>query len=643
MKRYSYLILLFFILSFSACQNVDIGPLNIINDADVFGNTSGIQAYMARLYSELPIEDFRYCPNRGLNQFWIVNPTPAVTGEALSRDQNGSMQENFSNWTWNIWSGSYSVIRDCNYFIETLPSYTGNFTTDQVNQWLGEAYFVRGMTYFALVKRFGGVPIVNKVLSFSSSKLDSLNIPRSSEKAVWDQVKSDFDTAIKLLPEVNSDYSDGSRANKYVVEAFESRAMLYAASIAKYNEITLFDSNKNQLCGIPSSDATQYFLDAYNAAKTLEGKYSLYKNSWSATDKDAQYQNFVNLFSDASSKENIFVREYSYPNSVHGYDAYNVPRQLMGPNGYSAEVNPTLDFVEMFDGLPKNEDGTICTLDAGGHYNLYDKTMDLFANAEPRLRATVILPGDQFKGVNVEIRRGIYTGSVAGGINRLLPEGSESQYPTDNLVVSATASQTPYQLSDGTSMNPAGLSGVFTGDWTSAFTGFSVRKWLNPNLSVSETLENYETQSWIEMRYAEVLLNRAEAAYELYLAGSGDLYRDDAYNCIAQIQARAGADVVASPSDLTLDMIRKERRKELAFENKTWWDLRRWRIADKEQNGTIYRILMPFYAEKASKYFFDARTDERLVIYTFDSRWYYESIPQSAISKSSALIQNPGY
>jgi hypothetical protein len=622
----------------SACRKLNIPPQNIIQDPDVFGTPAGIQAYMARLYSELPIEDFRYSPQRGLNFFWIISPTPATTGEALSRDQTGSMQENFGGWNWDIWGGSYTVIHDCDYFIETLPAYAKNFTPAQINAWLGEAYFVRGMTYFALVKRFGGVPIVNKTLQYTvGSSTDALKVPRSSEKAVWDQIASDFDFAIANLPSANADFSDGSRANKYVAAAFESRAMLYAGTIAKYNKTTLFDGSQNQLCGMPASAATAYFQKSYDAAKMLDGVYSLYLKAWSATDKSAQYQNFVNLFSDVTSSESIFVREYQYPNSVHGYDAYNVPRQLIGPNGYSSEVNPTLNFVEMFDGIPKNTDGTIQNLDAGGHYILFNNTIDMFANAEPRLRATVILPGDVFKGQSIEIRRAIYTGPTTGGIGRLLPAGSRSQYPATNLVQSANAGQTPYKLPDGTSMNPAGASGVFTGDQTCAISGFSVRKWLDPNLPTSQVLENNEAQTWIEMRYAEVLLNRAEAAFEL------GTQTTDAFNIINQIRSRAGATPLASSASMTIDTIRKERRKELAFENKTYWDLRRWRIFDKEQNGTIYRVLMPFYSAQASKYFFDARSDERNDIYTYDPRWYYEQIPGGAISKSTNLIQNPGY
>ena len=628
-----------------SCRKVDIAPKNIIQDQDIFTSSQGIQSYMARIYSELPIEDFRYSPARGINFFWIISPTPATTGEALSRDQTGSMQENFGGWNWDIWGGSYTTIRDCDYFIQTLPSYASNFSAAQVSAWLGEAYFVRGMTYFALVKRFGGVPIVNKVLNYTpGSSTDSLEIPRASEQAVWNQVDSDFNFAMANLPAVNTDYGDGSRANKYVAAAFESRAMLYAGSTAEYNTITLFDANRNQLCGMPASAAAGFYQKSYNAAQMLDGVYSLYLSSWSATDPNAQYQNFVNLFSDAASKENIFVREYQYPNSVHGYDAYNVPRQLIGPNGYSSEVNPTLDFVEMFGGLPKNPDGTIQTLDANGHYLLFTNTMDLFANAEPRLRGTVILPGDQFKGQNIEIRRAIYTGAVGGGISPLLPAGSRAQYPTGNLVTSSTAAQNPYTLPDGTLMNPAGLSGIFTGDQTCAISGFSVRKWLNPNLPTAMVLENNETQTWIEMRYAEVLLNRAEAACELYDAGQGGAtYLQDAMDDVNQIRARAGAIQWTNPGVSPIDTIRIERRKELAFENKTYWDLKRWRIFAKEQNGTEYRILMPFYSAQAGKYFFDARTDERNDVYTYDPRWYYEQLPSGAISKSTNILQNPGY
>ena len=77
------------------------------------------------------------------------------------------------------------------------------------------------------------------------------------------------------------------------------------------------------------------------------------------------------------------------------------------------------------------------------------------------------------------------------------------------------------------------------------------------------------------------------------------------------IRERAGATLLGNVAETTMEIVRTERRKELGFENKTWWDMKRWRTLDREQNNRIYRILMPFYADKAGKWFFDARYDEK--------------------------------
>ncbi|HVW98360.1 MAG TPA: RagB/SusD family nutrient uptake outer membrane protein [Mucilaginibacter sp.] len=639
MKRKIYLLLLVIGTIVPACKkNLDVPPPNIVQDKDIFTSTSGIMAYLARIYSEIPMEDFKWSPTTGFKNFFYGSPA-AITGEAISRDQQNSTE------TFGYWADAYSLIRECNYFSETLPNYASNFSDTQVKNWLGEARFIRAFTYFALAKRYGGVPLIDKVLTKPGASIDDITasieeykVPRSSEQATYDFIAADLDYAFANLPETNQK----GRASKYAAAALKSRAMLFAGSIAKYNNINL-TSGADRLCGIPAAKATDYFKAAYDAASLLDGKFSLYKNSWSPTDKAAQAQNFANLFLDPSSSENIFIRQYHYPDAAHWYDANQIPHQLWN-GGYSAETNPTLDFVEMFEGLPKNADGTFKTTDASGHYLLYNNVTDVFANAEPRLKGTVICPGDVFKGQAIDIRRGIYTGSSAGGIDKLVPEGSTSPYPTTDLVTSATDAQTAYTLPDGSKMNPAGLSGDFTSSGVAGcISGFTIRKYLDPNLPTANVTTNHSEQSWIEIRYAEVLLNQAEAGYELFSAGQGATYETTALTDLNLIRERAGA-TPATLGDMTsVDIIRTERRKELAFENKTWWDMKRWRISDKEQNSRIYRILNPFYSATAGKYFFDDRYDERNSRYTFDPRWYYEQIPASAIAKSTNLVQNPGY
>ena len=100
--------------------------------------------------------------------------------------------------------------------------------------------------------------------------------------------------------------------------------------------------------------------------------------------------------------------------------------------------------------------------------------------------------------------------------------------------------------------------------------------------------------------------------------------------------------MLQGPGELTRKIVRTERRKELAFERKIWWDLKRWNIIHEEQNNKRYRVLMPFYSEHTGKYFFDARLNEFDMTYDFDTRWYYQQIPNDVIERSS-IIQNPGY
>ncbi|MXV15429.1 RagB/SusD family nutrient uptake outer membrane protein [Hufsiella ginkgonis] len=642
MKRKLYLLLLATIaLTTPTCkQDLDVPPLNIIKDADVFGNPSGIEAYMARIYSQIPMEDFKYDNTSGFKTFFNGSPY-VITGEAISRDQANGTE------TFNYWADAYTLIRECNYFMETLPGFASGYSATQVNNWLGEARFIRAFAYYALAKRYGGVPLVNKVLTQPgqsieevTANIEELKIPRSSEQATWEFIAADLDYAYTNLPETNKK----GRAHRYAAAALKSRVMLFAACIAKYNTINL-TTNGVQVCGIPAAKATDYFKAAYDAANLLNGKsFVLYKAAWSATDKAAQANNFAALFLDGGSAENVFIRMYKYPDAVHWYDYNQVPRQLWNGGG-AAQTSPTLDLVEMYDGLPKNADGTFRTTDAGGKYVLWDNTLQPFQNAEGRLRGTVVAPGDLLKGVAIELRRGIYTAPSAGGISRLLPVGSTAAYPSTNIVQSATNTQTPYKLPDGTLMNPAGASGFFTGINTVAGTisGFTIRKYIDPNKPTAEVNNNRSEQSWLEIRYAEVLLNRAEAAYELNSAGQGASYLTQAMADINAVRERAGA-APATAADMTsVDVVRKERRKELAFENKTAWDMKRWRISDKEQNGRRYRILNAFYVADNGKYFFDDRFDERGNVFTFDPRWYYQQIPTAVIGRSPNLVQNPGY
>ncbi|MBX3255914.1 MAG: RagB/SusD family nutrient uptake outer membrane protein [Chitinophagaceae bacterium] len=678
-----YIILGACFLNISCKKYLDVPPINIVNEADLFSNASGMQLYLSRMYSQMPFEDFKYSPARQFFDDWLVTPG-TNEGSSLGRDAGEAMTS--EGWARNgaYWTRAFNLLRDANNLIEEFPAYKSNFSDEEFNHFVGEAYFTRAMVFYALAKRYGGAPLATSLLRYPPEDGKPLEIARATEEETWNQVLADFDKAAELLSESSP---VKGYVNKYVAWAFKSEAMLFAGSVAKYNTFTGFgQKTKVRVVGFDPANAAEaskkYFTEAYKAANIIikSGKYSLYKKKGGPGDREGQYQNMVDMFFDASSPENIYTKDYKWPDLAHGYDSYNIPRQLMGGNGYSAGNCPTLDFVELFDGIEKNADGTIKVLDNNGKYLLFDNPTDIFANAEPRLRAYVIFPGDMFKGIVMDVRRGVYTGSVAGGIAPLRTVNGSTNYTiggpqtynqTDaytetgafagNKSLFLSQNGTTHELvtlPDGSKMNGGGINGPFgTSDMTAAFTGFMVRKWLNPNMAQALVLEGRSEQSFILMRYAEVLLNAAEAAAELTLAGASSPDGDDlttaAYEAIRSIRERAGAEPLVGISDIAgaqgLQVIRKERRKELAFEHKILWDIRRWRTQHSDMlngftqaDGAYYRGLYPFYSSVAGKWFFDAGFEEARKRFRFTQLDYYFAIPQGEVNKSPVIDQQPG-
>jgi hypothetical protein len=640
MKKKIYIVIVFFALF--SCKKLDISPNSIIKDTDVFGTKDGVAAFMGSLYSYLPIEDFRYqttgggAGKTGFGNFFYNQNLNMFTGELNNREVTSEGNASLSNN--NYWSDAYVLIRNATDFINKLQTYKGNFTAAQISQWTGEARFLRAYTYFALVKRYGGVPLITSVAT-----PDEAAIPRNSEQEIWDYVNTELQAAADLMPGASE---TRGRANKYIALGILSRTALYAATIAKYNTIINVDpATSKRVQGINTTEALRYFKISYKASLDVAaGGFQLYRVN---PDKVA---NFYNLFYDVTSanKEFMFSREYVFGYSVHQFDLMAIPYQMQVSGSASYEC-PTLDWVELFDGLPRNPDGTLGNINsATGKFNYYNSPADFFKDAEPRLLASVIVPGASFKGIVVDIRRGIYTGDITSGVSAFA--GSLPPYPVvtnpygGNTGVTAAVNRDgapTVTLPNGTKMQAGGLSGIYGSRDQGTSTGFHQRKFLDEKLAPEFVKDNYSTTPWPELRYAEVELNRAEAAYELFSAGdTGANYLQDAFNMINDIRDRAGAVALTAPASNSINIIRIERRKELGFESKIFWDQRRWRTADTEINNRAWFMLNPIYVAANGKYILDKRKQENNPQFTFTVSMYYQQVPGNEIGKNPKLIPN---
>lgn len=129
----------------------------------------------------------------------------------------------------------------------------------------------------------------------------------------------------------------------------------------------------------------------------------------------------------------------------------------------------------------------------------------------------------------------------------------------------------------GPSVQVVGFDGPINAKEFTAQSGFYLRKYLDPSVGSGSRGTNSELP-FIRYRYAEVLLNAAEAAFELGDAAAAASYMNP-------VRARAGLTIPLTAANITFDRIVHERRAELSFEGHILFDHKRWRIAHQVWDG----------------------------------------------------------
>ncbi|WP_315517625.1 RagB/SusD family nutrient uptake outer membrane protein [Hoylesella shahii] len=579
-------------LVFSCNDILETSSTKILTNEKVWSSKDAIDAYLGQLYDEMQVEDFEYQPGTD-GQYLSTLTDEAVRAYTWGSANQQLIPEGIYGW----WG--YVQIRNINLFLESIGT-ASMLTESQRKMYEAEARFCRAFGYFAMVKRYGGVPLVTKVQKLEGQDVETLRLPRNKEYEIYDFIKAECQAIESLLPEKRTD-NEQYRATRYAVNALECRAMLYAATEAKYGNVQL-----DGLVGIPADKAEGYFKDAKAAAKKIidSGKFALYSA------KSDKAENFQYLFLDETSAntEQIFTKAFDASDKGNSFDYFNAPQSFK--LDYGCVTNPTADFVADFEYVD-GSDGALKVKDGSGNPIKYNDPTDLFKDKDPRMLGSILYPFCPWQGGKVEVRKGI-----------VKPDGT---------VVTASSLGDKYE---GTNVTIAAKDGTLTSTDVTK-TGFYIKKFMTPNKVVDW---GKGEANWMVFRYGEVLLNFAEACVEL-----GD--NAEALAAVNQLRNRAG---IAPRTSINRDQVRHERRVELAFENHRWWDIRRWHIADQLLNATQFKALNPYLVwedgkkVEQMKYIFkieDAPKNTR----TFLPKLYYERIPAEAISTNPNITQNPGY
>lgn len=170
-------------------------------------------------------------------------------------------------------------------------------------------------------------------------------------------------------------------------------------------------------------------------------------------------------------------------------------------------------------------------------------------------------------------------------------------------------------------------------------TGYYLRKYVDNSISFEAGSTTAATHhNWILFRYAEVLLNYAEAM--IHVNGNCD-FKDATYTMSARealnaVRKRAGMpEVAACSQDEFLTRVKHERRVEMAFEGQRFWDLRRWKNLDETKN--IYAVRITHHDGVLS--YEKTLLSERSV----SDKLYFYPIANVELFKNKKLVQNSGW
>ena len=536
--------------------------------ADSYNYYSGALGRVADIYA--------WClPDATANPSWKYNSTGLSDIQSKSTEEysgfgsfvdpdaemtyqsgNNPVPDYFHGSSGNIQQMAWGRIRNCNDVIKGIIGST--LSQEEKNELLGQVYFFRAWCYYNLVKWYGGVPIIKEVQDIVAESI----VPRATTKECIEFICEDLDLAADLLRPFTTNggwpTSDFGRVTSGTALALKGRVLLLYAS-PLFNRKNDASRWKQAYEVISNSIST---INACGYGLAYESNPGVNASGWASMFSGVEGNTeavFVTLYNTNSSSS---AADFSKNNTwEHGIR----PSNAMGGGGKTPAAM-LVDMFPMADGKRPGSCDTYTTLDASAI--TYDENVP-FMNRDPRFYRTFAFPGVRWA----------FNGDPRGDKNNNPYNGTE--YELWNYVWYTSATD----RDDVESGSTYGADNLL-----SNAKGFYIRKRTDDrdiNASPRYLFDasngfKYCASPYMEIRYAEVLLNYAEAA-------CGADHLDVAVEQLKKIRARVGytaSNNYGLPTQIETDKaacfaaILYERQIELAYEGKRFDDLRRWMLFD---------------------------------------------------------------
>ena len=223
-------------LTFSACNSLELGPIDYYGNANYWKTVPQVQTYVNGMHLDLRsthfTRDFILGEARGglqvtgTSSMNVSTDNDIIKGNKLTGDLPGLSQ----------WGGSGSVygnVFDCNLMIQNVENtdmHTGNKAT--VDFLLAQTYGIRAFHYFKLYRAYGGVPLVDKVKVLDGQvTADELYTPRSTPKQTLEFIKADLKKSLEYFASSGKDWVNNVTWSKAATQMLAAEVYLWSAKV----------------------------------------------------------------------------------------------------------------------------------------------------------------------------------------------------------------------------------------------------------------------------------------------------------------------------------------------------------------------------------------------------------------------------
>jgi len=503
--------------------------------------------------------------------------------------QNDDAAADYENW-----GAVFTKIRKANTFIQQVNANAGTLSSAYRNKRVDEARFLRAFFYSYLWMHVGGLPIITQPQDRATDSHDQLYKSRSTFEETFNFIDAELDTIVNhgyLAAKYSHGDADAGRATLGAALALKGWIELYAASPAFNTASPVVGADPNHFFSFANYDATRFAKAAATNKQfitTLAGAYALYPDLTTLWTQPNEYNS--EIIWDRQTVANV-------PGGLiigSDYDLFGGPVYVLGQYYTWGNYDPTQELVDQF----KMSNGLPITDPASG----YDPQHP-YVNREERFYDFIVYDGAPYKQNWMSRGDTIYT-----RIDKVHPSLNEIDFGSSDV----------------------------------SNTAYYFKKRLDPD--VVPNGNRTDGQNYVFFRYAEILLNYAEAQNE---ASGPD---GTVYQALDQLRTRAKLPTLEttyggqSLSQTQMrDVIRNERRVELCFENKRFYDIIRWRIAldvmSQDHHGMKITNTSPADNKGVWQYTPVALGHPHV----FTQKMYLNPIPQPVIDQNPNIKQNPNY